>query len=86
MLSSKYNEVNFSQLFADGKITCHISSLPILPGNYTIDACCKTAGDIEDYIQDVLSIEVISGKFPGYRRFPSSSAGPFLVENYWTIN
>lgn len=84
ILSSKYSASMPKVMEGEGKILCFVKSLPLLPGNYYLDVCCKLSNDTEDYIYDAKTLSVISGMYPGYSRLPSNSAGYFLVEHSWS--
>jgi len=85
VLSSKYSISDMiSSLNSNGRIRCEVESLPLLPGNYHIDICCKLSEDTEDYVYDALKLNVISGRFPGYSRLPNNTAGSFLIKQSWS--
>lgn len=83
LLSSKYALPIPTALKSFGTIRCCVESLPLLPGNYNLDICCKLSTDTEDYIYDAAKLTVISGAYPGYSKLPSNTAGVFLVEQTW---
>ncbi len=85
-LSSRYSKSLPSNLKGQGMIKCLVKHLPLLPGKYYLDVCCKLSEDIEDYREDVTVVSVVSGMFPGYSRLPNSSAGMFLTEHVWSAD
>jgi lipopolysaccharide transport system ATP-binding protein len=63
---------------------CHISHLPLVPGEYLIEIVCKSDGVIHDHVWTAGRLQVVEGDFFGTGRIPPPSGGPILVEQIWS--
>jgi lipopolysaccharide transport system ATP-binding protein len=85
VLSSKFTQSSLEGMPPSGSVECEVEHWPLVPGAYTIDLVCKISEDTQHFIPNAMKILVVSGVYPSFSRLPSATAGPFLVENNWSI-
>ena len=77
----------FATLSTNGKIRCHVSKLPLLPGRYSFNVFCQVGMEIADWVLNAYTIEVVEGDFFGTGRLPPPSSGDLLVlHHHWEVN
>ncbi|HWP49296.1 MAG TPA: ABC transporter ATP-binding protein [Candidatus Limnocylindrales bacterium] len=64
-------------------VMCNLPRLLLRPGIYYLSLYIDINGEISDQIKDALSIEVHEADFYGTGVMPSSSQGPFLLDQTW---
>lgn len=81
--STLFNLKTHTVFRANGRLTCLIAKLPLIPGQYTIDVVCNNGSVIEDNVENAKTINVMAGDFFGSGKLPPSSAGWVLVDHSW---
>jgi len=73
-------------LNSEGVIKCHLENLPLNKGKYLLTIFLQVNGKIEDWINDVLVLEVDTGDFygTGATQFYSEGKG-VLVKHSWIL-
>ena len=68
----------------NGRLTCEIKSLPLLPGNYNLSVILKSAGQVIDYIFCAKTFKVEECDIFGTGKLPPK--GIFLLADYtWDV-
>ncbi|MFN0111787.1 MAG: ABC transporter ATP-binding protein [Blastocatellia bacterium] len=70
-----------------GKIMCHLSTLPLMPGSYVINVYCVANNNetLFDGILDAARFDVIEGDFYGNGVLPPRTYAKILVEHTWSM-
>ena len=63
----------------EGRITCHLEKLPLMPGTYTIDLYLGDEHLTVDAVFDSLSVEVITADVYGSGKLPPAHCGPIYL-------
>jgi lipopolysaccharide transport system ATP-binding protein len=69
----------------DGRITCELDRLPLMPGLYWIDLHLGDGQGDRDVIYDAISFEVTSADVFGSGKLPPPTAGPFCWPASWKV-
>ncbi len=78
------NAQTYMGSITDGTVVmCNLPRLLLRPGTYYLSLYIDINGEISDQIKDALSIEVHEADFYGTGVMPSSSQGPFLLDQTW---
>ena len=56
---------NFGIVEGKGKFVCKINNIPLVPGTYFINARIINGGEVLDYMQNIIPIDVLDGNFFG---------------------
>jgi lipopolysaccharide transport system ATP-binding protein len=67
-----------------GEITCHLSSLPLMPDTYSIDLYFGDAYTDYDVVYDAATFEVVSADVFGSGKLPGSECGSICWPGTWT--
>jgi homopolymeric O-antigen transport system ATP-binding protein len=70
---------------SQGRVTCTIPHLPLMPGGYTFTVWCTVNDVLEDYLSDAGNISVVEGDYYGTGKLPPASVGDFLVNHRWSV-
>jgi lipopolysaccharide transport system ATP-binding protein len=70
---------------SQGRVTCTIPHLPLMPGGYTFTVWCTVNDVLEDYLADAGNISVVEGDYYGTGKLPPASVGDFLVNHRWSV-
>jgi len=73
-------------LTSGGRVLCHISRLPLIPGSYTFGIWCKVEEVMEDGVYEAGKLTVADGDFFGTGKLPTSVVGEFLIKHSWSVN
>jgi lipopolysaccharide transport system ATP-binding protein len=80
LLDSDYKDVE-----GTGHFNCKIEKFPLSPGRYLVNIFAKTeGGEILDWLQDALSVDVENGDFYGSGKNITTSHNSVLIEHKWT--
>jgi lipopolysaccharide transport system ATP-binding protein len=79
---SRVSNSEYLTLFPHGEITCSIDYLPLLPGRYYIDICCKASEGIADWVKRAGVVEVVPNDVFGTGKLPTS--GKILTSFHWS--
>ncbi len=71
---------------SQGTIQIHFDSLPLQPGNYSIDLYLGDETRSLDAIEAALTLTVDASNYMGSGKLPPSLCGPFLMKASWTIS
>lgn len=74
-----------SKSFKEGKVTCRLDTLPLMPGVYTVDLSFGTSQRDLDIIHDAVSLEVSAADIFGTGKLPHPGAGPFFQLAQFTV-
>lgn len=74
-----------TRLSARGAIRIHFDSLPLSPGQYSIDLYLGDELQSLDGIESALTLEVTASNFMGSGKLPSSACGPLLMRASWSF-
>ena len=70
---------------ADGlRFTCDIPDLPLVPGQYRINAAVLSGSVLEDHLETALTFQVEYGALDGRPLTPSQKSGIFAPRHRWT--
>ncbi|HRG59148.1 MAG TPA: ABC transporter ATP-binding protein [Bacteroidia bacterium] len=80
LLDKDYKDVE-----GTGHFNCKIEKFPLSPGRYLVNIFAKTeGGEILDWLQDALSVDVENGDFYGSGKNITTSHNSVLIEHSWT--
>ena len=68
-----------------GEIICSFSSVPFLPGTYSVNAFVSVGGDVADWVQDAALVEVLEGDYFGSGKRPPNGYGHVAVAHSWSV-
>jgi lipopolysaccharide transport system ATP-binding protein len=84
MVLTELQDKDYKEVEGTGFFECEIEKFPLSPGRYLINIFAKTeGGEILDWIQEALSIDVENGDFYGFGRNISASHNCVLIEHMW---
>ncbi len=70
----------------DGRqFTCEIPDLPLVPGQYRINAAILSGSVLEDHVESALTFDVEYGALGGRALTPSQRSGVFAPRHSWII-
>ncbi len=69
-----------------GSIQIHFDSLPLSPGQYSIDLYLGDELQSLDSIESALTLEVTASNYYGSGKLPSSVCGPLLLRASWAVH
>jgi lipopolysaccharide transport system ATP-binding protein len=69
---------------AAGSVTCHLRSLPLMPGTYSIDLYLGDAYQDHDAVYDAVAFEVTSADVFGTGKLPGAECGSFVWPATWS--
>ncbi|MFN2304225.1 MAG: ABC transporter ATP-binding protein [Anaerolineales bacterium] len=84
-LSNGTSGLNFNDVPSEGAFICHIPSLQLMPGTYSINLFCAVGGDSADKIEEAVFFEVHPGDFFGNGRLPAQREVIFAVPHSWRL-
>ena len=67
------------------KAVCIIPNFPLMPGTYDLNLYAECKGEVLDWVQSAVQMEVIEGDFYGTGRLPPRSYGTVLVKHQWLL-
>jgi lipopolysaccharide transport system ATP-binding protein len=67
----------------EGKVSCVVPSFPLVPGRYSLNVSCTSAGIICDWILDALQFEVLAADFYGSGKIATGGSGLFCLKHSW---
>ena len=71
---------------ADGDtFTCTIPDLPLVPGQYRINAAILSGSVLEDHVESAVTFDVEYGALGGRGLTPGQRSGVFVPRHHWTI-
>jgi lipopolysaccharide transport system ATP-binding protein len=73
------------QSSSGGTIQIHFDSLPLCPGQYSIDLYLGDELQSLDSIESAFSLEVTASNYYGSGKLPSSVCGPLLLRASWSV-
>ncbi len=65
LFHSEMTMANFGIVEGKGKFVCKINNIPLVPGTYFINARIINGGEVLDYMQNIIPIDVLDGNFFG---------------------
>ena len=68
-----------------GIVSCHIPSLPLVPGLYFISPGCSTQSSKLDYVTRGCSLTVTESDIFGTGRLPPPKRAVVIVDSKWKI-
>jgi lipopolysaccharide transport system ATP-binding protein len=75
---------DYKNVDGKGYFSCEVEKFPLSPGRYLVNIFAKTeGGEILDWIQDALSVDVENGDFYGFGRSINTSHNSVLIEHKW---
>lgn len=83
-LSSNYTNQDIEILRKDNKISIFIKKTPLTPGKYYLTLFSSVGGEISDWLQKFMSIDIEEGNFYGTGKLPVNQ-GSFLVDYTYKI-
>jgi lipopolysaccharide transport system ATP-binding protein len=83
VLNSENTGVIYNNLKGSGEILCEINKLPLMEGNYFINASISMNNIIQDWVQEATFINIVAGDFYGTGKINPSSHKSVLIENKW---
>ena len=69
----------------EGRITCHLERLPLMPGTYTVDLYFGDEHHTLDAVFDSLSFEVTPADVYGSGKLPPAHCGPVFLPARWSL-
>lgn len=73
-------------LMTNGRFTCRIIKLPLMPGNYELDIACLRNRELADKVTGAASLVVVEGSFFCSGRLPLHTYGDVLVNYDWELS
>lgn len=80
--SNRWAPTTFDHVPAES-VVCKLPSLPLVPGEYSVELVCKRSGAILDHIWSAKRLLVVEGDFFGTGRLPPPTDGSVLVKQSW---
>ncbi len=75
---------DYKNIEGTGHFDCMIEKFPLSPGRYLVNVFAKTeGGEILDWLQDALSVDVENGDFYGSGKSITTSHNSVLIEHSW---
>ncbi len=71
--------------YTSGTIHLKFDSVPLVPGNYSIDLYLGNETQSLDSLESALSFDVTSSNYMGSGKLPPSMCGPFLMRGSWSV-
>ncbi len=75
----------FAEPISDGIITCHFSSLPLMPGKYLIDLYLGDEHVDLDVVHEAVSFDVTPADVFKSGKLPPAAAGPIFWPATWSL-
>ena len=73
-------------LVTNGRFSCQIDKLPLMPGNYELDIACLRNRELADKVTGAASLVVVEGAFFSSGRLPLHTHGDVLVNYDWELS
>ena len=83
MCRSDLQGTEYTNLPAQGIVSCRIRRFPLPPGRFRINLHCEANGILADWVRDALMIDVADGDFFGSGRLPARERGDLLIDHDW---
>jgi lipopolysaccharide transport system ATP-binding protein len=84
IVSTELLDKDYKNIDTDGFFECVIDKFPLSAGRYLINVFSKTeGGEILDWIQEALSIDVENGDFYNTGKSITTNHQSVLIEHYW---
>jgi lipopolysaccharide transport system ATP-binding protein len=80
-----YTGDEFGTMPQNGSAICMIPNFPLMPGVYEVNLYAERKGEVLDWVQSAVQIEVLEGDFFGTGRLPPRSYGTVLVKHRWFL-
>jgi lipopolysaccharide transport system ATP-binding protein len=84
VLWSSLLNANYNIQAKEGYFQCRLERFPLSPGSYMINVFSQSSGEILDWIQEAVIIDVQDGDFYGTGKLLNSSHQGVLVEHTWS--
>lgn len=76
--------ISLKNLEANGRITCKVPHLPMVPGRYSVSLALVVEGRTVDKISDAATFSVAEGNFYGTGKLPLPHLGNVLLPYEWS--
>jgi lipopolysaccharide transport system ATP-binding protein len=83
LLSSDMTGQTVETLEGNGTYSCIVKKLPLAPGSYILNLSVRSAGVVQDWIQEIAILNVIEGDFYSTGRLYDKSHMGFYIEHSW---
>ncbi|HEX9886741.1 MAG TPA: ABC transporter ATP-binding protein [Longimicrobiales bacterium] len=82
---SRHSRAQYLNLPPNGTLECRVSSVPLLPGDYTVGYFCKANEELLLGDLELFRLQVVDRDFFGTGKLPRRQMGPFLIRHAWHV-
>jgi len=84
-LGTRFQLGDLKTIPSKGAVRCHVDSLPLAPGRYSLTIACSAVGRTLDQLERFIEIDVIPSNFYRTGRMPDSHLTKCLAKAEWEL-